>query len=280
MRKQALINLILVLACILGLSLVLYPIIGTYINASTHSGIVSDYSDYTSNISEEFQIQLDKAIEFNKKLLKRDNPYRLDAELTKEYEETLDPFSNGIMGYIEIPELGSKLPIYHTVSDSVLSAGIGHLEWSSLPVGGESTHSVISGHRGLTGMELFNNLDQLQIDDTFMIKVLNETLTYKVDQILVVEPNDLDDLTVITGEDYCTLVTCTPYRINSHRLLVRGTRVIDNDASAIRISSEATQIDSLIVAPIIGVPVFLVILAFMILDDKKKYGGGSIETSH
>ena len=272
MKKVDISTVILILASILGLSLLVYPIIGRYINASTHGNIVSQYTQQTAQSENYYKGMLDAADDFNKRLLTRKNPYTLGKELQTLYDDMVNPFNNGIMGYIEIPELDRTLPIYHSTSDSVLSAGIGHLEWTSLPVGGESTHSVISGHRGLTGTELFNDLDRLAIGDVFTLQMLGKVLTYQVDQILVVEPNDIDDLTIVEGEDYCTLVTCTPYRINSHRLLVRGTR-IENIVNTKKLVSDIDQIGNSTVAICIGAPLFIVFNIVSIMEDRRRYGG-------
>ena len=175
------------------------------------------------------------------------------------------------MGYIEIPKLDSTLSIYHTTEESVLQVGVGHIEGSSLPVGGESTHTILSGHRGLPSAKLFSELDKLVEGDTFILTVLDETLTYEVDQIRVVEPTDLTELQIEEGEDLCTLVTCTPYGINTHRLLVRGHRV-ENISSDIRVSADALQIEPIVVAPLIAVPILLILFVWMLIATRKKKG--------
>ena len=177
------------------------------------------------------------------------------------------------MGYIEIPNLHLSLPIYHGTGDAVLQIAVGHLEWSSLPVGGEGTHCVLSGHRGLPSAKLFTNLDQLTAGDIFVIRVLDEVLTYEVDQILIVEPEDLSALTVEPGQDLCTLVTCTPYGINTHRLLVRGHR-IENQSEAIRVTADAIQIEPLIVAPLVALPLLLILFIILLASGPKKRPSG------
>ncbi len=174
-----------------------------------------------------------------------------------------------MMGYIEIPNINISLPIYHGTENAVLQIATGHLEWTSLPVGGTSSHCVISGHRGLPSAKLFTNLDQLKEGDTFVIRVLNEVLTYEVDQIRIVLPVELNDLQIERGKDYCTLVTCTPYGVNSHRLLVRGHRV-ENESETIRVTSEAIQIEPLIVAPIIALPILIVVFVVLIVSSKRR----------
>ena len=177
------------------------------------------------------------------------------------------------MGYVEIPEINCSLPIYHGTEESVLQIAVGHIEWSSLPVGGESSHCVISGHRGLPSAKLFTNLDKLVVGDTFLFRVLDETLTYEVDQILIVEPQEVSALTIREGEDLCTLVTCTPYGINTHRLLVRGHRVENAEtARTIRVTADAMQVEPLIVAPMVAAPMLAVLLIWVMLGGGKRKG--------
>ncbi|MGN1003486.1 MAG: class C sortase, partial [Oscillospiraceae bacterium] len=172
---------------------------------------------------------------------------------------------------IEIPEIKCSLPIYHGTDESVLQIAVGHIDWTSLPAGGESTHCVLSGHRGLPSAKLFTNLDQLVEGDIFMLRILDETLTYEVDQILIVEPNDVDALQIVEGEDLCTLVTCTPYGINTHRLLVRGHRIENQEeAKTVRVTADALQIEPLIVAPIVAIPMLLVLLIWLLFKDTGK----------
>lgn len=180
------------------------------------------------------------------------------------------------MGYIEIPTINISLPVYHGTEDAVLQIAVGHLEWSSLPVGGEDTHCVLSGHRGLPSAKLFTNLDKLVVGDKFVMRVLDEVLTYEVDQILIVEPTDVSTLIIEAGKDLCTLVTCTPYGINSHRLLVRGHRIENQEeAQAIRVTSDAIQIEPLIVAPAVALPMLLVLLMILLVSGgKTKSAGG------
>ena len=184
------------------------------------------------------------------------------------------------MGYIEIPSISCTLPVYHGTSDAVLQIAVGHLDWTSLPVGGESTHCVLSGHRGLPSAKLFTDLDKVAVGDTFVLRILDEVLTYEVDQILIVEPHETEALLIEEGKDYCTLVTCTPYAINTHRILVRGERT-ENAAEAknIRIVSEAAQIEPLIIAPIVAAPILLILFIMLLIpkNEKPKYGGDDDE---
>ena len=202
-----------------------------------------------------------------------------DEELTK-YESLLNVSGNGIIGYIEIPSINCSLPIYHGTDEAILQIAVGHIEGTSLPVGGSGTHCVLSGHRGLPSARLFTDLDKMVIGDTFLMRVLDETLTYEVDQIRIVLPYEMDDLEIEEGKDYCTLVTCTPYGINSHRLLVRGHRIENQEeAQAIRITADAMQIEPLLVAPIVAIPMLLILLVILLLPkkSKKKTGGDSDE---
>ena len=187
------------------------------------------------------------------------------------YEELLDVNGVGIMGYIDIDAIGVELPIYHGTDSSVLNIAVGHLEGSSLPVGGESTHCVLSAHRGLPSARLFTDLDRLKTGDTFTLSVLNRLLTYEIDQILIVKPEEVDTLAIEPGQDLCTLVTCTPYGINSHRLLVRGHRV-ENAAPKpeIFVPADMVQIDPLVVTPIVAVPMLLVLLIFLLIRYRKR----------
>ena len=174
------------------------------------------------------------------------------------------------MGYVEVPKIKTTLPIYHGTDENVLQVAIGHIEWTSLPTGGESTHCVLSGHRGLPSAKLFSDLDKLEEGDLFMLRVLDEVLTYQVDQILIVEPHVVDSLMIEEGKDFVTLVTCTPYGVNSHRLLVRGYRV-DNieESKKIHVTSDAIEIEPLIVASIIACPIFLILLIIVMLPKRK-----------
>ena len=175
------------------------------------------------------------------------------------------------MSYIEIPNIKCSLPIYHGTDEAVLQIAVGHIEGSSLPVGGVNTHCVLSGHRGLPSAKLFSDLDKLEEGDLFMIRTLDQTLTYEVDQIRIVLPEEIDDLKIVEGEDLCTLVTCTPYGINTHRLLVRGHRVANQeDAENIRVTAEAMQVDTRIVAAFVAVPILLVLLIWLLVSTRKK----------
>ena len=273
--KNKISTFLLVLAFLAGLSLLLYPTVSDYWNSLHASEAVAAYAENVENMdTAKYDDILSAAHAYNRSLLGRSSAFTLTDEQKAEYETLLDVNDTGIMGYIEIPSISISLPIYHGTEDSVLQIAVGHLEWSSLPVGGESTHCVLSGHRGLPSAKLFTNLDQLVEGDTFVIRVLDEVLTYEVDQILIVEPEDASALAIEEGKDLCTLVTCTPYGINSHRLLVRGHRV-ENASEAIRVTSDAIQIEPLIVAPVVAAPILLILLLVLLLPgNKKKPSGG------
>ena len=272
--KKKTANIILILMFLAGLSLLLYPTVSDYWNSMNASQAVANYAEKVKDLSrEQYDKMLQEAKAYNKTLAQSGGGYTLSKRQEATYESILDVTGTGIMGYIEIPTIHISLPIYHGIEDSVLQIAVGHLEWSSLPVGGKSTHCVLSGHRGLPSAKLFANLDQLVEGDTFVIRVLDEVLTYEVDQILIVEPSDVSALTIEEGKDLCTLVTCTPYGINSHRLLVRGHRVA-NQTEGIRVTSDAIQIDPLLVAPVVALPMLLALLIVLLVSGKKRKGNG------
>ena len=265
-------TIILLSVFVLGLSLLLYPSFSNYWNSFHSSRAIGSYAEQVSGLDEDrYQHLWQSAYDYNQSLRRRPNPYVLTDELAEEYYSLLDVGGTGIMGYIEIPTLSVSLPVYHGTSDAVLQIAVGHLEWTSLPVGGESTHCVLSGHRGLPSAKLFTNLDKLVVGDTFILRILDEILTYEVDQILIVEPHDTTALQVEEGKDLCTLVTCTPYGVNSHRLLVRGHRV-ENAAEAriVRVTADAIQIEPIIVAPVVASPLLLVLLIAVLIPKKRR----------
>ena len=229
--KKHIINLVLILIFLVGLGILLYPTVSNYINERHMSRAVAAYDETVDNLTEEdYSAYFEAAKAYNEALAATPGDFS-EGDRVGNYEETLD-LGGGIMGYITIQKLGVELPIYHGTDDAVLQVAVGHLEGSSLPVGGESTHCVLSGHRGLPSATLFSNLDQMVEGDTFTLSVLNEVYTYEVDQILIVEPNDVSALAIEEGKDLCTLVTCTPYGINTHRLLVRGERMDYEEATS------------------------------------------------
>ena len=265
-------TIILILVFLVGLSLLLYPTFSDWWNSMHQSRAVASYVEQVANIDEDQYEQLwNDAWEYNADLASRENSYVLSDEQKEIYNRILDVGGTGIMGYIEIPSIGVTLPIYHGTDETVLQIAVGHLEWTSLPVGGESSHCVVSGHRGLPSAKLFTDLDKLVTGDVFMFRVLDEILTYEVDQILIVEPHETQALLVEEGKDLCTMITCTPYGVNSHRLLVRGHR-IDNieESVAIRVTADAMQIEPIIVAPIVAIPMLLILLIGLLIPKPRK----------
>ena len=272
-------TIVLVLILLVGLSLLLYPSVSDYWNSFHSSRAISAYAEDVANLDEaQYEEMWSAARAYNRALAERSTNFALSDAQKEEYEKLLDISGVGIMGYLEIPELNMSLPIYHGTEESVLQIAAGHLEWSSLPVGGESSHCVISGHRGLPSAKLFTDLDKLQEGDVFVLRVLDEVLTYEVDQIRVVEPSQVSDLEIVEGSDLCTLVTCTPYGINTHRLLVRGHRIENiQESQTIRVTSDAMQIEPLIVAPIVATPVMLLLLVLLLLPKRKDPSRGGKE---
>ncbi len=267
--SNRMITILLVLIFLVGLSLLCYPSVSNWWNSRVQSRAVASYDEAVASLSEEdYTAYWEAANAYNQALYELGSSTALfRPELLEGYEEALDVTGTGIMGYVTIDKLNVELPIYHGTSSSVLSAGAGHLEGSSLPVGGENTHSVISAHRGLPSAKLFTNLDQMEEGDTFTITVLNEVLTYQVDQISIILPTEYEKLYIEPGEDYCTLMTCTPYGINTHRLLVRGTRI--ETEQHIRVTANAYKIDPLLVALCIAVPILLILLAAFLIRTRR-----------
>ena len=269
-RNAATIFLVAIL--LTGLSLLLYPTVSDYWNSLHQSRAIASYAEAVAEIEDNRYEELwEKAKAYNQELSQKSSRWVLSDEEREQYEALLNVSGNGIIGYIEIPEIKVSLPIYHGVDEGVLQIAIGHIEGSSLPTGGPGTHCVLSGHRGLPSAKLFTNLDDLTEGDLFMIRVLDETLTYEVDQIRTVEPDDLSCLEIEEGKDFCTLVTCTPYGINTHRLLVRGHRVANQEtAKSIRVTADAIQIDPELVAPVAAVPILLLLLIWLLIHYRRK----------
>ncbi len=270
--KSRLSTWLLLLIFFVGLGLLLYPAVSDYWNSLHQSRAIANYAAEVAELDDEkYTEEREAAVAYNASLLSRADRYAPSAEERAEYNALLDLTGSGIMGYIEIPSIKVALPIYHGTADSVLQIAIGHIVGTSLPIGGEGTHCVVSGHRGLPSARLFTDLDQLREGDVFMMRVLDETLTYEVDQILIVLPHEISSLAISPGEDLVTLVTCTPYGINSHRLLVRGHR-IDNlpEARSVRVTADAVQIDPLIIAPIVAAPMLLILLVCLLVSTRRK----------
>ena len=271
-KRISLSTIMLVMILLVGISLLLYPTVSDYWNSFHQSRAIASYADAVANIDDKvYEKMWQDAVAYNKKLAKQGAIWHLSEEEMEEYEEVLDITGTGIMGYIEIPSIKVSLPIYHGVDEGILQVAVGHIPGSALPVGGVGTHCVVSGHRGLPSAKLFTNLDQLVEGDIFMMRVLDETLTYEVDQILIVEPEDVSSLEFVKGKDLCTLVTCTPYGVNSHRLLVRGHRIENLEtASQIRVTADAQQIEPKLVALAIGVPTLVLWLLWVLIHSRKR----------
>lgn len=267
----------LTLGFLVGISLLLYPAFSNYWNSKTQSRAIVDYEAVLEHLKpEDYSAMFQAAYDYNRALYETDYPL-MDYEEIPGYYDTLTLPGSSIIGYVKIDKIGVELPIYHGTSDEVLNVGVGHLEGTSLPVGGENTHSVMSAHRGLPSAKLFTDLDRLEPGDTFQITVLDQVLTYQVDQVKVITPTEVEDLLIAEGKDYCTLFTCTPYGINTHRLLVRGIRIETiTEKPIIYVANEAFRIEPLLVTPAVAAPMLLVFLIHLMVKyrepPKKKEG--------
>lgn len=273
--KKHLSTIFLVLVLVAGLSLLLYPTVSDYWNSFHQTYAIQQYAEQVASMeTKDYNDVWQAATDYNWDMKSRGNRFLLDDEERETYETMLNVAGNGVMGYVEIPKIECRLPIYHGTNEAVLQVAIGHIEGTSLPVGGLGTHCVVSGHRGLPSARLFTDLDQVTVGDTVLIHVLDETLTYLVDQILIVEPHDTTALAIDPACDYLTLVTCTPYGINSHRLLVRGHR-IETEAGPVHVTvrDDAALVDEWVVMPFVAVPVVVVLLLYMLLFTGKKKEG-------
>ena len=267
--KKRISTIILIIIFLAGLSLLLYPSVSDYWNSFHQSKAIAGYTKIVSSLDEEeYKEVWENAKEYNKKLLTAVNRFFPQKEEKKEYQDILNLNGHGIMGYLEIPSINCALTIYHGTDAAVLQTAVGHIEGTSVPVGGKGTHCVLSGHRGLPSAKLFSNLDDLEEGDIFILRVLDECLTYEVDQIRIVEPDNISDLEISPEHDLCTLVTCTPYGVNSHRMLVRGHRV--ENSEEVKIVSEAIQIDPMIVLPFVVVPMLLIMIGYLLLGHSNK----------
>ena len=258
--KKHLSTILLVLVFLVGLSVVLYPTVSDWVNRRNASRALVSYDETVNALSDaDYEACFAAADDYNRRLAATENAF-YKPELVSGYEQTLDLSGTGIMGYITIQKIGVELPIYHGTGEGVLQVAAGHLQGSSLPVGGAGTHAVISAHRGLPSAKLFTNLDELEVGDTFTVTVLDRVLTYEVDRISIVLPNETDLLQPTPGKDYLTLMTCTPYGINTHRLLVRGHRVetVENQKH-IRVTADAVRVQPAVVAPLLAVPLLVLL---------------------
>ncbi len=267
--KKNKIGILLVLMLFIGVCGLLYPSVSQYWNSKTQTQAVENYRDILESLKpEDYEAYFKEAEKYNSQLNELNFPLT-DYYKLKGYNDILNVSGTGIMGYVSISKLGVELPLYHGISAEVLNVACGHLEGTSLPVGGDNTHCVLSAHRGLPHAKLFTELDKMEVGDTFTITVLNRTVTYQVDQIKVVLPNETNDVQIVQGEDLCTLLTCTPYGINSHRLLVRGTR-IENAAPVLHVTSNAYRIDSLVATPVVAAPILLILLIVLMIKYRDK----------
>lgn len=267
--KENFVTAILIILLLVGLSLVLYPTVSDYWNSFHQSKAVASYLQDVEDMEESKKDSLrEEARVYNEKLPQNVTPSLQVSGYDKTfYNETFKVSKSGIMAYIEIPKLNTTLPIYHGTDETVLQVAIGHIPGTSFPIGGKGSHAVVSGHRGLPSARLFTDIDHLVEGDIFLIQVLDETLTYQVDQILTVLPQEVSALRVDPNQDYVTLTTCTPYGINTHRLLVRGHRVA-NLKGDVRVVSEASQVEVLLIAPFIAILIFVVILLVIVVYRK------------
>ena len=256
----------LTLGFLIGVCILLYPAFSDFWNSKTQSQAITDYESVLNNLNEEeYAALFEEAHAYNRALYETDYPL-IDYKKVQGYSDALRVSENDMIGYLEIDRIGVVLPIYHGTSEEVLNKGVGHLEGSSLPVGGENTHAVMSAHRGLPSSKLFTDLDRMERGDTFRIVVLDQVLAYQVDFTKVIEPTDVSDLQIIDGGDYCTLFTCTPYGINTHRLLVRGVRIETiKEKPVIYVSNEAFRIEPLLVTPAVAAPMLLVLLIHLLV---------------
>jgi sortase A len=276
MRKHKTV-IFLTLGFLVGICILLYPAFSDFWNSRTQSRAITNYESVLENLKpEDYTAIFEQAHAYNKALFETDFPLR-DYYQVEGYYDTLRITDNDMIGYLKIERIGLELPVYHGTSDEVLNTGVGHLEGSSLPVGGESTHCVMSAHRGLPSAKLFTDLDRMEIGDTFQIIVLDQVLTYQVDQIKVITPTEVSDLQIVEGMDYCTLFTCTPYGINTHRLLVRGIRIETIvEKPVIYVANEAYRIEPLLVMPAVAAPMLFVLFIHLMVKyrepPKKKKG--------
>ena len=267
--KKHFLTMIIVLVMLVGIGLLAYPSVANYWNQFHQTRAIMAYSETVADLSTaDYEKILNDAKEYNKKLGESGIVWKMSKAQKAEYEKQLAVDTSGIMGYVSIPKFHIKLPVYHGTNESVLQIAIGHLEQTSLPVGGESSHCEVSGHRGLPSARLFTDIDKIKEGDTWTMNVLNETLTYECDQIRIVEPEDLSNLQITQGKDYCTLITCTPYGVNIHRLLVRGHRIPNVDGNA-NLTADAIQIEPIYIAPFLAIPIILILLIVLIASTRK-----------
>ena len=264
-------TILLLAAFFAGLSVLLYPAVSSFWNSKTQSEAIIDYETILNSYQpEDYSLVFDAAEAYNAQLASLDYPLREYSELETAYDETLDITGTGMLGYLRIPKINQELPVYHGTSDTVLNVAAGHFQGTSFPIGGKNTHSVVSAHRGLPTATLFTYLDRLEIGDTFSFTILDREVTYEVDQIRIVEPNDVELIQIEEGKSYCTLLTCTPYGINTQRLLVRGHQIDAAQKQNIYITNEAYRVDTLLVMPVVALPIIFILLIYVMFAPVKK----------
>ena len=267
-----LMTLLIVVVFVTGLSFLLYPTVSNLWNQAHQSRAIATYTEQVEKLDDSSNKEMLKAArKYNKELLKKADHWKLSKKDKKKYEGLLDVSGTGIMGYIEIPKIDCSLPVYHGTDEGALQIAIGHLEGSSLPVGGKSSHCVLSGHRGLPSARLFTDLDQMEEGDTFILNILGHKLAYEVDQIKVVLPEEMSDLEIQEGKDLCTLVTCTPYGINTHRLLVRGhrTKYVEEKVEEQKVQTKKVDI-RLVAAGAAGALVLIIIIIVVVVKRRRR----------
>jgi sortase A len=272
MRKKriSLSTIILVIILLVGLSVMLYPTVSDWWNSRVQTQAIASYDIAVEQIDDNHYDEImSQAHAYNEAIAQVEAPLS-NPDVVSGYEDILNISGTGIMGYITIPTINVQLPIYHGTSDEILNVAAGHLEGSSLPVGGTTTHSVISAHRGLPSARLFSDLDRLVVGDTFTITILDEILTYEVEEINIVLPHETSRLAISEGKDYVTLMTCTPYGINSHRLLVRAHRIETVYPHNIKVVSDAVKVDPMLVVPGICIPLLAILITIWIVGGKRR----------
>lgn len=274
MKRKHISTIFIILIFLVGLGFISYPTVSNLWNQAHQSRAIATYSKQVEKLDDsENKKMLKAARKYNKSLLKKSDHWKLSKKDKKKYESLLDVSGTGIMGYIEVPKIDCSLPIYHGTDEGALQIAIGHLEGSSLPVGGKSTHCVLSGHRGLPSARLFTDLDQMEEGDIFILNILGRKLAYEVDQIRVVLPEEMSDLEIEEGKDLCTLVTCTPYGINTHRLLVRGhrTEYVEKKVEEEQKEVQTKKTDiRLTIAGGAGILILLIIIIVIVIKRRRK----------
>lgn len=271
-KKSGLITtIIFTIMLFVGLSVMLYPIVSNWWNSRVQSRAIANYEAAVSNMdNSEAEAMIAEANEYNGKIARLDAPFA-NYDQVPGYNDILNVSGTGIMGYISIPVIQVEIPIYHGTSEAVLNVAAGHLEGSTIPIGGQNTHSVISAHRGLPSAKLFTDLDRLIVGDVFTINVLGSVYTYEIEEINIVLPYEMEKLAIIPGGDYVTLMTCTPYAVNTHRLLLKSHRIETKYVSNAKVVSDATKVDPLLVVPLIAAPLVLILIIYWVFGGKKKH---------